>query len=111
MTKLVRAPRSEAPGLDVARVTLKSLQDTMESLKALHPELKQLKPMPSVREMIKQLGGIMEVGRKLGVTNQTVNTYQVRGFFPPESYFILKPEIEALGYEADPKAFRMRTRD
>lgn len=111
MTKLIRAARSEAPGLDVARVTLKSLQDTMESLKELHPELRRLKPMPPVPEMIKLLGGIVAVGRLLGVTNQTVNTYRVREHFPPESYFILKPEIEALGYEADPKAFRMRTRD
>lgn len=96
--------------IETVRKSMSALKLALHEIEQAHPELQSNRPMPSVSTTIDFiLGGPAAVSKLLGVTIQAVMKYKDSEKFPPSSWLVLSPRIEAKGYRPDPKKFGMRT--
>lgn len=95
--------------LEAVKASVRSLKQAINQIEQVHPELRSQDPMPDVTTTIDTiLGGPSAVAKRLGVSDQAVTKYKNANRFPPSSWLVLAPEIEAAGYLPNPKLFGMR---
>jgi hypothetical protein len=71
---------------------------------------KTKKKFETVAEGVDILGGAKLTSELCGVTIQAVTNWQSEGFFPANTWELLREEFDELGYRVDPKLWRMKTK-
>jgi hypothetical protein len=71
------------------------------------PEAIKLPVLPDVKTGVALLG-MSNTARIAGVTPQSVHSWVTAGFFPPDTWELLRPLIEEKGYRCPHKLWRMK---
>lgn len=64
-----------------------------------------MEPIDSIHDLIEMLGGASELGRHLGISQEAVSMWRVRGEIPSGWHFELFIEARSRGFDVSPSVF------
>jgi len=64
-----------------------------------------MKPINTIDDLIEAFGGASELGRQLGITQEAISMWRVRGEIPPGWHYKLFVEGRLVGLDVDPSVF------
>lgn len=64
-----------------------------------------MKAIQSIHDLIEMLGGASELGRHLGISQEAVSMWRVRGEIPSGWHFDLFIEARSRGFDVSPAVF------